>query len=148
MEIYGLVPIFKNKTGLTSINFHSKKIEKEEQINLKQTKGGKQYRQWQKSIKQKTENKIKCQVIEKINKTGKPLIRQITEKIEGHKMSIPEIKERHRNRLYRYKKGKQGIITNKFMTINGQMNKLGKQSKWTNSQKTQITKVTKNKLMQ
>ena len=44
MEIYGLVPIFKNKKGLTSVNFHSKKIEKEEQINLKQTKGGKQYR--------------------------------------------------------------------------------------------------------
>lgn len=56
MEIYGLVPIFKNKKGLTSVNFHSKKIEKEEQINLKQTKRGKQYRQWQKSIKQKTEN--------------------------------------------------------------------------------------------
>ena len=44
MEIYGLVPIFKNKKGLKSIKFHSNKIEKEEQINLKQTKGRKQYR--------------------------------------------------------------------------------------------------------
>lgn len=106
MEIYGFVPIFKNKKGLKSINFHSKKMEKEEQINLKQTKGGKQYRQWQKSIKQKQKIiKIKCQVIEKINKTDKPLIRQIREKIAGHKISISEIKERHRNRLYRYKKG-------------------------------------------
>lgn len=106
MEIYGLVPIFKHKKGLKSINFHSKKIEKEEQINLKQTKGGKQYRQWQKSINRKQKIiKIKCQVIEKINKTDKPLIRQIKEKIEEHKISISEIKERYRNKLYRYKKG-------------------------------------------
>lgn len=33
------------------------------------------------------------------------------------------------------------------MTINGQLNKFGKWSKWTNSQKT-LTKVTKNKLKQ